>query len=137
MAVIVVFMSVLVLVPISMLMFVRISMFMLVPIAVVMLAAMVMFVSFSMPMGVLFPFCIFWHGMAVIMVTVLMLIVVLVVVITQFGLLGVMLNALIMTVCCLMLVHGCGSSDCAPMLALNVEVGYQRLCFSAKDLLEV
>ena len=110
---------------------------MLVPISMVMLVSMVMFVGISMPMGVLLPFCIFHHGMPMTMMTVLMIVVVLVVIVAQLTLLGVMLNALVMTVCCLMLLHGCGSSNCASVLALDVEVGNQRLCFSAKDLLKV
>lgn len=124
-----VFMSMLVLVPISM--------FELVPISLVVLVSMIVFVGISMPMGVLLPFFIFCHGMPMIKMTVLMIVMVLVVIFAQLALLGVMLNALIVTVCCLMLLHGCGSGNCTSVLALDIEVGNQRLGFSAKDLLKV
>lgn len=125
MAVIMVFMSMIMLVPI------RVPMIMLLPISMLMLLP----VRVPMPMEVVFPFCIFCHGMPMVMVAMLM--VVLVVIITQLALLGVMLDALVMAVCCLMLLHGCGSGDSAPVLALNVEVSNQGLCLSAKDLLKV
>ena len=133
MALIVVLMSMFVLVPIrvSMIMLVPISMLMLVPLRV----PMIVHVPFCMPMGMGFSFCVFCHGMPMVMVAVLM--VVLVVIITQLALFGVMLDALVMAVCRLVLLHGCGSSDCTPVLALNVEVSNQRLCLSAKDLLKV
>lgn len=114
-----------------------VSMLMLVPISVVVLVSMVMFVGISMPMRVLLPFCIFCHGLPMIMVAVLIVMMVLMIIVAQLALLWVMLNALIMIMCCFMLLHGCGSSNCAPVLALDVEVGNQRLCFSAKDLLKV
>ena len=121
---------------VCMLMLVPISVAMLVSISVAMLVSMLMFVGISMRMGVLFSFCIFCHGMPVVMLAVLMVKLVLVIV-AQLALFGVMLNALIMAVSCLMLLHGCGSSNCASMLALDVEVGNQRLCFSAEDQLKV
>lgn len=92
-----------------------------------------------MGIGVLLAFCFFCHGMPMCMLAMIMCMIVLMLVIVsaEFALLGVVLNAIVMAVCCLMLLHGCGSSDCTPVLALNVEVGDQCLCFPAKDLVEV
>ena len=105
-----------------MLVFMSVSMtvLMLVPICMLVLVS----ISMLMGMGVLFPFCIFCHGMPMSIMALIMCMVVFMLVVfsAEFALLGGVLNALIMTVGSLVLLHGCCSSDCAPVLALNVEV---------------
>lgn len=118
---------------VMMLVFMSISMtvLMLVPICVLVFVP----ISVFMGMGVLFPFGFFCHGMPMFIMIVCMTVFMLVIVCAKFALLGIVLDALVMLVCCMVLLHGCSSSNSAPVLALNVEVGDQRLCLPAEDLL--